>query len=109
MHVESESKSAPLQSKGCGTRQLSGNSAGLDTRATNTMSCDFGVWCPQKRIGNQDAGELYARLCDADTSGVVPHPAVDAFYAELTARHPEIDTVPEEKAAITTTVLGAAN
>lgn len=61
------------------------------------MSCDFGVWCPQKRIGNQDAGELYARLCNGDTSGVVPHPAVDAFYAELTARHPEIDTVPEEK------------
>jgi hypothetical protein len=33
----------------------------------------------------------------SDTSGVVPHPAVDAFYAELTARHPEIDTIPEDK------------
>lgn len=61
------------------------------------MSFDLGVWYPQKRIGNKEAGELYVRLCDGDTSGVVPHPAIDAFYAELTAKHPEIDTIPEEK------------
>lgn len=62
------------------------------------MSFDLGVWYPQKLIGNEQAGELYARLCDGDTSGVVPHPAVDEFYAELTSRHPEIDTIPVEKA-----------
>lgn len=61
------------------------------------MSFDLGVWYPQKRIGNKEARELYARLCDSDASGVTPHPAVDGFYAELTAMHPEIDTVPEEK------------
>jgi hypothetical protein len=61
------------------------------------MSFDLGVWYPQKRIGNKEASELYARLCDGDTSGVEPHPAIDEFYAELTARHPEIDTIPEEK------------
>lgn len=61
------------------------------------MSCDLGVWYPQRRIDNREAGELYARLCDGDTRGVMPHPAVDAFYAELTAKHPEIDTIPEEK------------
>lgn len=61
------------------------------------MSCDLGVWYPQKRISNQEATELYVCLCNGDLSGVVPHPAVDAFYAELTARHPEIDTIPEEK------------
>ena len=61
------------------------------------MSFDLGVWYPQKRIRNAEATELYLRLCDGDTNGVVPHPAVDAFYAELTARHPEIDTIPEEK------------
>jgi hypothetical protein len=55
------------------------------------------VWYPDKRIANGEAGKLYMRLCDSDTSGVVPHPAIDAFYAELTARHPEIDTIPEEK------------
>ena len=59
------------------------------------MSFDLAVWYPQKWLGNEEAGELYGRLCDSDTSGVVPHPAVDAFYAELTARHPEIDTIPE--------------
>jgi hypothetical protein len=36
-------------------------------------------------------------ISDSDTSGVVSHPAIDAFYAELTAKHPEIDTIPEEK------------
>lgn len=61
------------------------------------MSFDLGVWYPQKRISNQQASELYGRLCDGDTSGVVPHAEIDAFYAELTARYPEIDTIPEEK------------
>jgi hypothetical protein len=61
------------------------------------VSFDLGVWYPQKRISNQQASELYARLCDGDTAGVEPHPAIDAFYAELTVRYPEIDTIPEEK------------
>src|SRR6185437_11040862 len=61
------------------------------------MSFELGVWYPQKRISNQQASELYGRLCDGDTSGVVPHAEIDAFYAELTARYPEIDTIPEEK------------
>lgn len=61
------------------------------------MSFDLGVWFPQNRINNREASELYARLCDGDITGVTPHPAIDAFYAELTARHPEIDTIPDEK------------
>jgi hypothetical protein len=61
------------------------------------MSFDLGVWYPQKRISNEEARELYVRLCDGDTSGVVTHPAIEAFYAELTAKHPEIDTIPEGK------------
>ncbi len=64
---------------------------------TEEMSFDLGVWFPQKRIRNEEAKEFYVRLCDGDTSGVVPHPAIDAFYAELTAKHPEIDTIPEGK------------
>jgi hypothetical protein len=59
------------------------------------MSFDLGVWHPQKRIGNEEAGELYVRLCDGDAGGIAPHPAIDAFYAELTAKHPEIDSIPE--------------
>lgn len=61
------------------------------------MSFDLGVWYPLTRIGNKEASELYARLCDGDTSGVVPNAKVDEFYAELTARHPEIDAIPEGK------------
>lgn len=61
------------------------------------MSFDLAVWYPQEQIGNKEAGELYVRLCEGDTSGVMPHPAIVAFYADLTASHPEIDTVPEEK------------
>jgi predicted nucleic acid-binding protein len=62
------------------------------------MSCDLGVWYPQRRMQNKEAGELYSRLCEGDTSGVTPNPAIDAFYAELTSKHPEIDAIPEEKA-----------
>jgi hypothetical protein len=61
------------------------------------MSFDLGVWHPEKRIGNKKAGELYVRLCDGDTSGGAPNPAVEEFYAELTAKHPEIDTIPRDK------------
>jgi hypothetical protein len=61
------------------------------------MSCDFGVWFPHKRLSNKESGELYVRLCESDISGIQPHPAVDAFYAELTAKHPEIDTIPEDR------------
>ena len=61
------------------------------------MSCDFGVWFPRTRLSNEEAGKLYIKLCEGDLSGVHPHSAVDAFYAELTALHPEIDTVPEER------------
>jgi len=61
------------------------------------MSFDLGVWYPEKRIGNKEAGELYVRLCDGDTSGVAPNPAVDDFYGELTAKHPEIDAIPQDR------------
>jgi hypothetical protein len=61
------------------------------------MSFDLGVWYPPTRISDKEAGQLYSRLCEGDTSGVVPHPAIEAFYADLTTRHPEIDAVPQEK------------
>jgi hypothetical protein len=61
------------------------------------MSYDLGVWYPRTRLTDDGAGNLYVRLCEGDTSGITPHPAVEAFYADLTAKHPEIDTVPEDK------------
>lgn len=61
------------------------------------MCFDLGVWHPTKRLTHEQAGKLYATLCESQTDGVTPHPAVDAFYAELTARYPEIDTVPDDR------------
>ncbi|HEX8749062.1 MAG TPA: hypothetical protein VF717_17940 [Pyrinomonadaceae bacterium] len=61
------------------------------------MSCDFGVWFPYRRLSIGEARALYARLCNGDTGAVEPHAAVRAFYAELTGKHPEIDTVPEDR------------
>ena len=61
------------------------------------MSFDLGVWFPLKRISADEASALYASLCDGDTSGVQPHPAIEAFYQELTAKHPEIDSIPEDR------------
>jgi hypothetical protein len=61
------------------------------------MSCDYSVWNTTARLNSKEAGQLYARLCSGDTSGVAPHAGIAAFYAELTARHPEIDEIPEDK------------
>lgn len=60
------------------------------------MSCDFGIWWPSKRRDDAAASRLYAALCEGDTTGVEPSPAIDAFYNELTGIHPEIDDLPEE-------------
>jgi hypothetical protein len=35
-------------------------------------------------------------LCEEETERVKPHVSVDAFYTELTAKHPEIDTIPDD-------------
>jgi hypothetical protein len=61
------------------------------------MSCDYAVWHTTSRLTSAEAGQLYLQLCDGDASGVTPHPGIAAFYAELTARHPEIDDVPEDR------------
>ena len=61
------------------------------------MSCDLGVWYPDRVLSSEEAGKRYARLCEGDVSDVVEHPAVTAFYDELVANHPEIDDIPEER------------
>src|SRR5437763_510422 len=61
------------------------------------MSFDLGVWHTRKRLTDEEAGALYIDLCDSRLEGVTPNPAVDAFYAELIAKHPEIDTIPEDR------------
>lgn len=61
------------------------------------MSCDHAVWFPYVRLSNTEAGALYIALCDGDTSGARAHPAVDAFYEELVAMHPQIDDISDEQ------------
>lgn len=61
------------------------------------MSCDFAVWHPSRLLTSRQAGELYTTLCDGDLSGVVAHPSVGSFYADVTAKHPEIDAIPEDR------------
>jgi hypothetical protein len=60
------------------------------------MSSDYAVWHIDTRLTNARACELYHALCDGDTSGVSRSAAIDAFYAELPALHPEIDNVRNE-------------
>jgi hypothetical protein len=61
------------------------------------MSCDHAVWFPHQRLSNKEAGVLYVALCEGNTSGIQAHPAVDAFYSELVAKHPQIDDITDDQ------------
>ena len=61
------------------------------------MSCDFGILNVKERITNKEASNLYLALCNGDISGVTPSTNIDAFYLELTEKHPEIDSIPESE------------
>jgi hypothetical protein len=61
------------------------------------MSFDLGVWYPHENLSNKQAGERYARLCESQIDEAKPHPSVNAVYEELTAKHPEIDTISEDR------------
>ncbi len=61
------------------------------------MSFDLVVWYPDMRLSADEANRRYVSLCEGDVSGVVEHPAIQAFYDELIAKHPEIDDVPEDR------------
>ena len=61
------------------------------------MSCDYCVLSLPSRLPVNEVAALYQRLCASDTNGVVASPAIDAFYEEITTKHPQIDDVPEDK------------
>jgi hypothetical protein len=61
------------------------------------MSFDLGVWHTPERLMDDKAAALYTALCGSQIDGVTRHPAVEAFYAELTCRYPVIDTVPDDR------------
>jgi hypothetical protein len=61
------------------------------------MSFDLGVWHSDRPITDQEAGDLYVKLCEQTWIPIEQNAAVDAFYAELNSRYPEIDTLPENE------------
>ncbi len=61
------------------------------------MSCDYAVWHTKSHLGNAQAERLYHALCEGDASGVMPSPAIAAFYNEITGLHPELVSVPESQ------------
>jgi hypothetical protein len=61
------------------------------------MSYDLAVWHESRPISNEEAHEIYVRLCDDDRSDVRPHPNVRAFMNELTERYPQIDDCDEDE------------
>lgn len=59
------------------------------------MSCDYAIWHTARPLTPDQAGELYARLCEGDHAGVSPHSGIEALYRALITIHPEIEQVPE--------------
>jgi hypothetical protein len=60
------------------------------------MSFDLGVWYSDVSLTNEEAGEIYVKLCQNKLTLGGESEAVKGFYTDLTARWPEIDTVPIE-------------
>ena len=58
----------------------------------------FDLYCVVSASSHQwrRARPLYVRLCREHTE-LAPHTSVDAFYGELTSKHPEIDTIPDDQ------------
>lgn len=61
------------------------------------MSFDLGVWHIDEPLTDEQAGEIYLKLCEEWPYLEGESPAVPAFYQELIEHWPEIDTVPEER------------
>jgi hypothetical protein len=61
------------------------------------MSCDYAVWQSERPLTDDEAGRIYQRLCESWPHLEGHSPELQAFYDELTARWPEIDTLPEDR------------
>lgn len=65
------------------------------------MSCDFAVWSAQIRLSDAEASAVYRELCEGLVEGpaasLPASPSMDAFYAELTGKHPEIDSIADDQ------------
>ncbi|MGY6516875.1 hypothetical protein ACXIU3_23320 [Vibrio parahaemolyticus] len=62
------------------------------------MSFDIAILSLENRITNAEASEIYAETLEGNYSNVAKNAAIEDFYRELTAIHPEIDDIPDDKA-----------
>lgn len=63
------------------------------------MSFDLGIWHSEVALSEEEAGDVYARLCDGTWAPDGEHESLHAFYAALCATYPEIDALPDDEAA----------
>jgi hypothetical protein len=61
------------------------------------MSFDLVVWYATNRLSDPDAVRLGNSLFAGQIDGIAPYSGIDAFYEELTSKHPESDAVPEDE------------
>ncbi|MEJ3630483.1 hypothetical protein [Vibrio vulnificus] len=73
------------------------------------MSFDIAILSLEKRITNAEASEIYAEILEGNYSNVAKNAAIEDFYRELTAIHPEIDDIPDDKAEDIDFVLGVVS
>ncbi|HGS5310102.1 TPA: hypothetical protein ACMDV7_004490, partial [Vibrio parahaemolyticus] len=62
-----------------------------------TMSFDIAILSLEKRVSNSEASEIYAEILQGNFSNVAKNTAIEDLYRELTAKHPEIDDIPDDK------------
>jgi len=60
------------------------------------MSYDVGIWFQPTPISVERAGEIFGALCDATTDGLPTSPGVNAFFDELVAQYPLLETLDDD-------------
>ncbi|HHF3081720.1 TPA: hypothetical protein ACPJ03_004667 [Vibrio diabolicus] len=61
------------------------------------MSFDIAILSLEKRVSNSEASKIYAEILEGNYSHIAKNAAIEDLYRELTAIHPEIDDIPDEK------------
>jgi len=61
------------------------------------MSFDLGVWHSEVPLTDKEAAKIYVALCEKWPYLKGESPSIAAFYYDLTAQWPEIETMPEDQ------------
>ena len=57
------------------------------------MTHTFAIWHSGRPLSNSEAAKVCKKICDGEPAGLLPHAEIEAFYAALTAQHPEIKNI----------------